>query len=250
MTPDEFKNWWRDYQAKFPSAAKWAQGLDADQQRETFASWREALEPVALADALQVNRLLRSGVIDEFPTYDHAREKIGYQLRSEADNLARSRRPKIPDDWENDRVKCVHCRDTGLVECFKPTWLSWLAAQDAIPPSLKAAHDAGWKGGRPTKMVFCACPNGDTLIWRGPIEKKPANLCKSRVVATGDREPPRYNAEAFYRVHGNDLNPSEWSKAVAWFCERGEAATGQRVYDEFEAWNEQPSRETVEFKRP
>jgi hypothetical protein len=250
MTKTECNQWWQDFQAKFPSVGKWAATLTEIQWREVFAAWEESLSSVRLADALEVNRLMRSGVIAEVGTFDSDREKIGFVVRSEADNLARSRRPKIPDDWEHDRVKCVHCRDTGLVECFKPTWHLCLAAQSEIPASFKDARDAGWKGGRPTKMVFCSCPAGDALIWRGPIEKKPAHVSKSRVVATGDREPPRYNADAFYRVHGNDLNPSEWSKAVAWFCERGEAATGQRVYDEFEAWNDQPPRETVEFKRP
>ena len=133
MNKPECKKWWDDYQAKFPSAGKWAAGLGEDQWREVYAAWERVLATVPLADALEVNQSMRDGGIDPIGTFDSDRERIGHCVCSEAKGLAYSRRPKQTPDWKADRYRCGLCRDTGLVECFTRRFLGWLSSLDEFP---------------------------------------------------------------------------------------------------------------------
>lgn len=266
MNLQECNRWWSDYQAKYPSAGKWASTLTEIQWREIFAAWVTVLEKTVLADALEVNRLMRTGEIPEVGTFDSDRERIGHCVCSEAMALVRKRQPqrvRPPDDWEHDRAKCRHCRDTGLVEVYRPKFLRFVLHLVNEGLEVASFRQHGFRG-RITQCLICSCEAGEEKIFHGVKEQHPQNLSKMRVPGV-----PRFSEERFYRVvlpfdphidrnrepaelvaEGRQRDAAAWTKAAEWFGEMLEGL--QPAYPEFEEFNARGTGPApqLEFKRP
>lgn len=269
MTPTECNRWWEDFQAKYPSAGAWANKLTEIQWREIFSAWITVLEKTSLADALEVNRLMRTGEIPEVGSFDHERERIGHCVCSEAIALVRKRTPRVvrPDDWEHDRVKCRHCRDTGYVEVYRPKFLRFVLHLLNEGLSVANYREHGWRWGRITQCVICSCEAGEEKIFHGKPNDKPREVSKTRLPGV-----PRFNAERFYRVvlpcdpqidrsrepaelvaEARSRDAAAWTQAAEWFA--GVLEGLQPDYPEFEEWNDRKSASSgepvnVDFKRP
>lgn len=93
MTPNEFDRWWSDSQMRWPSLSAWLGKCFSEQPRqvEFLRSWRAVVADVALADALEVNRLMQAGDLPWVGEYDSDKERLPQHVRKLARQLAYDR---------------------------------------------------------------------------------------------------------------------------------------------------------------
>ncbi len=91
MTKLEFNQWWGDYSARFPETGEWVRRQP--NAAALLGFWQEALAATALADALEVNRLLTRGELERWKSSGgyHEREETPAMVRKMAWDLGRGR---------------------------------------------------------------------------------------------------------------------------------------------------------------
>lgn len=77
MTPDEFKRWWLDFGARFPSVGAWADKLADDCWQKLKADWVASLATVTYAEARQVTADMATGKVEAISTLTSDREALG-----------------------------------------------------------------------------------------------------------------------------------------------------------------------------
>lgn len=170
MNSSEFAEWWTDYVGKFPSVAKWLGALGVERGEALLRLWAEVLEPVSLADALEVNRRIAHGELEPIGTYDSQRERTAVVVKQYASRIKRAALVqriaslRAPSTGREETYRCHLCRDTGLAR----VWHSATVA--AVMRDRAAIQD---RRNRMAMMVPCSCELGDGRIWEqeGPPPK-------------------------------------------------------------------------------
>ena len=106
MTLSEFDQWTADINRRFPSVSAWAaKCFPSVADRAAFQrTWFDVLREVAIADALEVNRLMQAGDIPWVGEYDSDKERLPQHIRRLTRNIA-AERNQTPAGGEYERPR-------------------------------------------------------------------------------------------------------------------------------------------------
>jgi hypothetical protein len=183
MNSQEFDRWMEDFRARFPATATWLVGLPSPV--ETLLTWADVLKNAQLDCALQASREIQEGMWDlgqwqEIPT---TIARIAYAIECERRSAETARDEPNLRDY---RIKCLICRDSGLVDCWHPQTQAMARARllRNVQTPLK------WY----RCVTACNCSAGDR--WAEPRRKKGRRDDEKQSL-------PRFDERSYLPLSGN-----------------------------------------------
>lgn len=260
MTRTEFDQWWQDLGRRFPSIPIWLSKLEPMDDRTTadayrlavLRTWYDVLAPVALEDALQVNKRIQTGELPEFGSYDSGREQVPviikrHCLKSQFERERGTNFEDQPRPIPKDGFSAGQCfrRICELLDKGLPENEAKVLALEELPKP----KDIGWQPRYHCPIcldcgrVEVASPTAIRMMLDGVFEQ-----CKHRVAAVrcscaagNDRKREtniRYDRDKDFIVHRGDLRSEVVVKDfAAWVERQHQAYLASKRHAEFDQFN-------------